>query len=81
MPWVRMIGESKISNQKILLVGLLVTTAAIGLVETDVIEFQNNGVEPVETEKERKKRIVNFIVLKTINSVLRFLNLKGFIWK
>ena len=44
MPWVRMIGESKISNQKILLVGLLVTTAAIGLVETDVIEFQNNGV-------------------------------------
>jgi hypothetical protein len=39
-----MIGESKISNQKILLVGLLVTAAAIGLVETDVIEFQNNGV-------------------------------------
>ena len=39
-----MIGESKISNQKILLVGLLVTTAAIVLVETDVIEFQNNGV-------------------------------------
>ncbi len=44
MPWVRMIGESKISNQKTLLVGLLVTAAAIGLVETDVIQFNTRGI-------------------------------------
>ena len=44
MPWVRMIGESEISNQKTLLVGLLVTAAAIGLVETDVIQFNTRGI-------------------------------------
>ena len=44
MPWVRMIGESKISNQKTLLVGLLVTAATIGLVETDVIQFNTRGI-------------------------------------
>lgn len=44
MPWVRMIGKSKISNQKTLLVGLLVTAAAIGLVETDVIQFNTRGI-------------------------------------
>jgi hypothetical protein len=39
-----MIGKSKISNQKTLLVGLLVTAAAIGLVETDVIQFNTRGI-------------------------------------
>lgn len=41
----------------------------------------NNGVEPVENNKERRRRIINFMFLKIINSILRFLNLKGFIWK
>ena len=37
-----MIGESKISNQKILLVGLLVTAAAIVLVETGTLRLDQN---------------------------------------
>jgi hypothetical protein len=47
---VRTIGRSKITNQKILLVCLLLTAAAIGLVETGVIEFQNKGVH-AQTEE------------------------------
>jgi len=42
MPWVRMIGESKISNQKTLLVGLLVTAAAIVLFETGTLMLDQN---------------------------------------
>jgi hypothetical protein len=42
MPWVRMIGESKISNQKTLLVGLLVTAAAIVLFETGTLRLDQN---------------------------------------
>ena len=70
MPWVRMIGESKISNQKILLVGLLVTTAAIGLVETDVIEFQNNGVhaQTDEISETLLRAILNQVNLHSKNT-------------
>ena len=50
MPWVRMIGESKISNQKILLVCLLLTAAAIGLVETDAIQFNTQGINAQANE-------------------------------
>ena len=50
MPWVRMIGESKISNQKILLVCLLLTAAAIGLVETGVIQFNTQGINAQANE-------------------------------
>ena len=42
MPWVRMIGKSKISNQKTLLVGLLVTAAAIVLFETGTLRLNQN---------------------------------------
>jgi len=42
MPWVRTIGRSKISNQKILLVGLLVTAAAIVLLETGTLRLDQN---------------------------------------
>ena len=42
MPWVRMIGKSKISNQKTLLVGLLVTAAAIVLFETGTLRLDQN---------------------------------------
>ena len=42
MPWVRTIGRSKISNQKILLVGLLVTAAAIVLFETGTLRLDQN---------------------------------------
>ena len=42
MPWVRMIGESKISNQKTLLVGLLVTAVAIVLFETGTLRLNQN---------------------------------------
>jgi len=70
MPWVRMIGESKISNQKILLVGLLVTTAAIVLVETDVIEFQNNGVhaQTDEISETLLRAILNQVNLHSKNT-------------
>lgn len=37
-----MIGKSKISNQKILLIGLLVTAAAIVLFETDTLRLDQN---------------------------------------
>jgi len=50
MPWVRTIGRSKISNQKILLVCLLVTAAAIGLVETGVIRFNTQGINAQANE-------------------------------
>ena len=50
MPWVRTIGSSKISNQKILLVCLLVTAAAIGLVETGVIRFNTQGINAQANE-------------------------------
>ena len=50
MPWVRIIGESKISNQKILLVCLLLTAAAIGLVETDAIQFNTQGINAQANE-------------------------------
>jgi len=65
-----MIGESKISNQKILLVGLLVTTAAIGLVETDVIEFQNNGVhaQTDEISETLLRAILNQVNLHSKNT-------------
>ena len=42
MPWVRTIGRSKISNQKILLVCLLLTAAAIVLVETGTLRLDQN---------------------------------------
>jgi hypothetical protein len=45
-----MIGESKISNQKILLVCLLLTAAAIGLVETGVIQFNTQGINAQANE-------------------------------
>ena len=65
-----MIGESKISNQKILLVGLLVTTAAIVLVETDVIEFQNNGVhaQTDEISETLLRAILNQVNLHSKNT-------------
>tara|TARA_Y100000031_G_scaffold25839_1_gene27798 strand:+ start:862 stop:1575 length:714 start_codon:yes stop_codon:yes gene_type:complete len=47
---VRTIGRSKISNQKILLVCLLVTAAAIGLVETGVIRFNTQGINAQANE-------------------------------
>ena len=50
MPWVRTIGRSKISNQKILLVCLLLTAAAIGLVETGVIQFNTQGINAQANE-------------------------------
>ena len=50
MPWVRTIGRSKISNQKILLVCLLVTAAAIGLVETGAIQFNTQGINAQANE-------------------------------
>ena len=42
MPWVRMIGKLKISNQKTLLVGLLFTAAAIVLLETGTLRLDQN---------------------------------------
>jgi len=42
MPWVRTIGRSKISNQKILLVCLLLTAAAIVLFETGTLRLDQN---------------------------------------
>jgi len=47
---VRTIGRSKISNQKILLVCLLLTAAAIGLVETGVIQFNTQGINAQANE-------------------------------
>ena len=64
MPWVRMIGKSKISNQKTLLVGLLVTAAAIALFETGTLRLDQNtfqaqaGMADVVLENSEKRAVI-----------------------
>jgi len=64
MPWVRMIGESKISNQKTLLIGLLVTAAAIVLFETGTLRLDQNtfqaqaGAADIVLEKSGERAVI-----------------------
>ena len=44
MPWATMIGKLPMNKNSILLSGLLLSGLAIGLVETDVIQFNTRGI-------------------------------------
>jgi len=81
MPWVRMIGESKISNQKILLVCLLVTAAAIVLFETGTLRLDQNtfqaqaGMADMVLENSGERAVIRagspiFIESRTGNSLV-----------
>ena len=81
MPWVRMIGESKISNQKTLLVGLLVTAAAIVLFETGTLRLDQNtfqaqaGMADMVLENSGERAVIRagspiFIESRTGNSLV-----------
>ena len=80
MPWVRMIGESKISNQKTLLVGLLVTAVAIVLFETGTLRLNQNtfraqaGMADMVLENSGERAVIRagspiFIESRTGNSL------------
>ena len=75
-----MIGESKISNQKTLLVGLLVTATAIILFETGTLKLDQNtlqaqvGMMDVVLENSRERAVIRagnpiFIESRTGNSL------------
>ena len=81
MPWVRMIGESKISNQKTLLVGLLVTAATIVLFETGTLRLDQNtfqaqaGMADMVLENSGERAVIGagspiFIESRTGNSLV-----------
>ena len=64
MPWATMIGKSKISNQKTLLVGLLVTAIAIVLFETGTLMLDQNtfqaqaGAADIVLEKSGERAVI-----------------------
>jgi len=75
-----MIGRSKISNQKTLLVGLLVTAAAIVLFETDTLRLDQNtfqaqaGMADMVLENSGERAVIRvgnpiFIESRTGNSL------------
>ncbi len=81
MPWVRTIGRSKISNQKILLVCLLLTAAAIVLVETGTLRLDQNtfqaqaGMADMVLENSGERAVIRagspiFIESRTGNSLV-----------
>ena len=76
-----MIGESKISNQKTLLVGLLVTAAAIVLFETGTLRLDQNtfqaqaGMADMVLENSGERAVIRagspiFIESRTGNSLV-----------
>jgi len=80
MPWVRMIGESQMNNQKTLLVGLLVTAAVIILFETGTLRLDQNtfqaqaGMVDLVIENSGERAIIRagspiFIESRTGNSL------------
>ena len=81
MPWVRTIGRSKISNQKILLVCLLLTAAAIVLFETGTLRLDQNtfqaqaGMADMVLENSGERAVIRagspiFIESRTGNSLV-----------